>query len=167
MVAMVALLFGAQQPALAANGPEGVPITLGAYFPDIYRNGVHTPLSGPYQWLDRGNWWTFGNVDLVMQNDGNLVMYRRGNHSIVYWASNTQWSGASQLLFQRDGNLVLYTPGYARAVWASNTYNGCSGETRPFISIQSDSNLVIYCARQVPVLGSLQVPIWATNTSGV
>jgi hypothetical protein len=163
VAAVVALLIGAQQPALA-NGPEGLPVTLGAYYPNSYVGSVHTPLSLPYQWLDRGNTWSFGNVDLVMQTDGNLVMYRHNNHSIVYWASNTSGSGATQLLLQRDGNLVLYTAGYARAVWASHTPNKCYTSETPAISLQSDSNFVIYCRANN---ASYIRPIWATGTNGV
>jgi hypothetical protein len=163
--AVAALVIGAQQPASAATiGPEGLPITLGAYYPNVYVDTVHTPLSLPYQWLDRGNTWSFGNVDLVMQADGNLVMYRHGNHSIFYWKTATQGSGATQLLLQHDGNLVLYTAGYAHHVWASGTEHDCNSSETPALSLQSDSNLVIYCrANDASYIRS----VWASGTEGV
>ncbi len=126
-------------------------------------------MSLPYAWLNRGSTWTFGNVDLILQNDGNLVMYRKGNHSIVYWKTNTVGSGATQLLFQRDGNLVLYTANYARAVWASGTSNKCGGWETPALSTQGDSNMVVYCATRIGN-GSASWAmddIWSTKTNGV
>jgi len=162
--AVAALLIGVQQPASAATGPEGVPITLGAYYPNVYVGTVHTPLSLPYQWLDQGNTWSFGNVDLAMQTDGNLVMYRHNDHSIVYWKTDTKGKGATQLLFQRDGNLVLYTAGYKDHVWASNTNNKCYSYETPALSLQSDSNFVIYCrANDFSYIRY----IWASGTNGV
>lgn len=161
---VAALLVGTQSPALAVTGPEGLPIVAGAYFPDVTVGGVHTPLSLPYAWLDKGKTWSFGNVDLVLQTDGNLVMYRHGNHSIIYWKTNTAGSGATQLLFQHDGNLVLYTSGYARAVWSSGTHNRCTSAETPALSLQSDSNFVIYCwANNRSYLHW----VWATGTAGI
>jgi hypothetical protein len=168
---VLALTVGAVAalPASAATGPEGVPVTQGAYYSDVYVGSVHTPLSLPYVWLDRGKTWSFGNVDLVLQSDSNLVMYRHGNHGIVYWKSNTVNSGATQLILQHDGNLVLYTSGYAKAVWASNTSGKCSGYDTPALSIQSDSNLVVYCADKLNSAGSLWAlsAAWSTHTNGV
>jgi hypothetical protein len=42
---------------------------------------------------------------LVLQHDGNLVLY---DHSTPVWASNTCGSGAERLVLQNDDNLVLY-----------------------------------------------------------
>lgn len=58
---------------------------------------------------------------LVMQTDGNLVLY--GFNNVAYWS--TQTSGRSctastcVAVFQADGNLVLYQNG--SAYWASHT----------------------------------------------
>lgn len=98
------------------------------------------------QKLDRGQWLqsSDGRYRLIMQGDGNLVLYNAGgraiwatNRSGVFaivqgdgnlveyasggpvWASNTVGTGANRLVVQNDGNLVLYSP--SRAVWASNT----------------------------------------------
>ncbi|MCA1696594.1 MAG: LysM peptidoglycan-binding domain-containing protein [Actinobacteria bacterium] len=85
-----------------------------------------------------------GKYTLIMQGDGNLVLYTESNASV--WATRTQGSGAVRASLQDDGNLVLYTKEERRfrkdvavAVWASET----SGENVRLI-LQDDRNLVIY-----------------------
>lgn len=90
------------------------------------------------------------NYHLVMQGDGNLVLYR-SNGSVV-WASNTPNSGASYLTMQEDGNLVLYTAS-GQAVWNSHT----NGRGLSSFQLQDDVNLVVYAGAG---------PTWASNTSG-
>jgi hypothetical protein len=64
-----------------------------------------------------GTWNT--NADkLIMQEDGNLVMYR-ANGSVV-WSTNTQGNPNSRLRVQNDGNVVLYTASN-QPIWATNT----------------------------------------------
>jgi hypothetical protein len=60
--------------------------------------------------------------ELVMQGDGNLVMYDKSINSTqqALWATNTVGTGAVRVRMQYDGNLVLYTSS-GQAVWASNT----------------------------------------------
>eukprot|EP01022_Parablepharisma_sp_SALTPOND_P033226 TRINITY_DN88324_c0_g1_i1.p1 TRINITY_DN88324_c0_g1~~TRINITY_DN88324_c0_g1_i1.p1 ORF type:complete len:331 (-),score=-3.12 TRINITY_DN88324_c0_g1_i1:127-1011(-) len=58
---------------------------------------------------------------MVMQKDGNLVIYDAHNNPT--WASNTykKGSGSPYILgMQNDGNLVIYD-GKDNAIWASNT----------------------------------------------
>jgi hypothetical protein len=60
-----------------------------------------------------------GTFYLVMQADGNLVVYRDGVGPI--WASNTQFNG-KRAVFQPDGNLVVYNSDDDSApTWASGT----------------------------------------------
>jgi nucleoid-associated protein YgaU len=88
-----------------------------------------------------------GKYTLIMQGDGNLVLYAESNTSV--WATRTQGSGAVRASLQDDGNLVLYTKEEERrfrrdvavAVWASQT----SGEKVRLV-LQDDRNLVIYTA---------------------
>ena len=54
---------------------------------------------------------------LVLQSDGNLVLYSRDR---VLWASYTQGKNASRLTMQSDGNLVLYTND-GKPVWHTRT----------------------------------------------
>ncbi len=55
---------------------------------------------------------------LVMQGDGNLVLYAPGGRPI--WSSGTHGQPNTVLAAQDDGNVVLYAPG-GRAVWSSGT----------------------------------------------
>jgi surface antigen len=86
---------------------------------------------------------------LVMQGDGNLVIY--GNGFKPLWASNTSASGANFVVMQGDGNLVLYTSSY-RAIWSSGT----AGRGQSFLNMQDDGNLVLY--------NSSMQPTWSSGT---
>ena len=116
-----------------------------------------------------------GQTKLIMQTDGNLVLYDSSNSPI--WASNTVrvpdgldyistamkegvlYPGQNiatadrnyWLALQTDGNLVLYSADY-RPIWASNT----DGRDVQRLIVQPDGNLVLYRANGTPV--------WATNT---
>lgn len=77
-----------------------------------------------------------GNVGLVQQTDGNLVM-RIGTRAV--WSTGTVGHlGASSLNLQSDGNLVVRGPS-GQALWSSGTY-GHPGST---VSLQTDGNLVV------------------------
>jgi cell wall-associated NlpC family hydrolase len=76
-----------------------------------------------------------GQYQLIMQTDGNLVLYRG---STALWSSGTGGDDGATVTMQTDGNLVLYLNGVAK--WNSNTA-GFSGD---FLQLQDDSNLVIY-----------------------
>lgn len=87
--------------------------------------------------LDPGDvrWSPDHRYYLVMQGDGNLVLYAVGGGAL--WASHT--SGDNFAAMQGDGNLVVYRRG-GPALWASNT----AGKDGARLEVQSDSNLVIY-----------------------
>lgn len=86
---------------------------------------------------------------LVMQGDGNLVLYRTGGRAL--WASNTSGNPGALCVMQKDGNLVVYSTS-VRALWASNT----SGHPGAVAVLQDDGNFVVYAAGGTP--------LWATNT---
>ncbi|GLY86141.1 CHAP domain-containing protein [Actinoallomurus iriomotensis] len=88
---------------------------------------------------------------LILQNDGNLVLYGGGYRPI--WATNTGGRSVRDAAMQSDGNLVLYGPG-GSVVWASNT--GGSGPSH--LQLQDDGNAVLY-----KNAGGVS---WATNTGG-
>merc|ERR1712176_642600 len=79
-----------------------------------------------------------GKYRLVMQTDGNLVVYCGGN---ALWASATDGKTVKGgLMFQPDQNLVLYEND---AVWASDTDNsGASRLTMRMTAILSSTNLM-------------------------
>ncbi|MET3517893.1 YD repeat-containing protein, partial [Pseudacidovorax sp. 1753] len=55
-----------------------------------------------------------GADKLLLQSDGNLVMYK-GTEAV--WASGTTGQGGTSLKLQNDGNLVLYTSANAGVWW--------------------------------------------------
>jgi hypothetical protein len=91
-----------------------------------------------------------GDYTLIMQGDGNLVLYQG---STALWASNTVGSAADEAIMQGDGNFVLYTSS-GTPVWASNT----AGNAGAYLEVQNDGNVVIYSAS-----GSV---LWSTGTAG-
>ncbi len=54
---------------------------------------------------------------LVMQADGNLVLYTKNR---ALWATNTDGNPGARATMQTDGNLVVYTSA-GKAIWASST----------------------------------------------
>jgi hypothetical protein len=87
-----------------------------------------------------------GNVTLVMQTDGNLVVYGPPG---ALWSSNTAGTPANVAVMQGDGNFVLYNG--STPYWDSKT----AGYSGAHLVVQDDGNVVIY-------LGN--TPLWSTNT---
>ncbi len=101
----------------------------------------------PGETLRRGEHLTSANgqYKLLMQRDGNLVLYGPRNQPL--WSSNTQGTPVEECMMQRDGNLVLYLRD-GQPVWASST----EGNPGSFLLLQNDGNLVVYR------------PVWSSNT---
>ena len=134
---------------------------VGAFFIDNCLEGFYSPNANTYpgsrllagaSFLSTGvnNMMSNnGNNKLVLQSDGNLVLYSLGN---AKWSSGTAGSGSNNsLIMQGDGNLVLYSSS-GKVLWASGTKG--SGN---YLQIQDDGNLVIY--------NSSNTSLWATNTN--
>ncbi|MEV0737900.1 protein kinase [Streptomyces sp. NPDC050549] len=85
---------------------------------------------------------------LIMQTDGNLVLYDKDG--TAHWASQTSGEG-NTAVFQADGNLVVYNA-RTQPVWASNT-GGAAGAT---LKVLEDGNMVIATDGGV---------VWQTNTA--
>ena len=106
---------------------------------------------------------TGGNDRLVLQEDGNLVIYDRAGHAI--WATATTGSNrATSLIVGAGGDVVLRAPS-GRIVWSTK-----SAATAPAtLAIQDDGNLVLY-AQNHAVLWSknsgLVLPDGLTSTNG-
>jgi hypothetical protein len=62
-----------------------------------------------------------GQYNLIMQGDGNLVLYRGGS---PMWSTGTWGTQANLAIMQSDGNFVLY--GASKAYWSTGTF-GHSG----------------------------------------
>merc|ERR1712230_202994 len=90
---------------------------------------------------------------LIMQGDGNLVMYNRSGKAI--WCTNTSNGGRAPDEFWRVGQ----TPPASRmdkgeTLWQGNAIDACGY----FFAIQDDGNLVVY--------KDGGDPIWASDTNG-
>jgi hypothetical protein len=93
-----------------------------------------------------------GHYALIMQGDGNLVLYLgNGPGGLVpLWSSGTSGDTGAHALLQSNGNVVLYDAAN-EPLWSSNTSSaGCTN-----LTVQDDGNLVLYNAAG---------PIWNTAT---
>jgi YD repeat-containing protein len=90
-----------------------------------------------------------GRYSLVVQTDGNLVIY--GQSGGLWGAPNAFGQPSARLVMQTDGNLVLYDPTNT-AIWMSNT----GGNPGAQLVMQDDGNLVIY--------NTSGVSVWASGT---
>lgn len=103
--------------------------------------------------FQRGTYWIVCNTnyELVFQDDGNLVLYRRTSiapYRVALWNSVTTQRG-SVLAMQNDGNLVIYDA-QGRPVWGSAT----DGNPGAYFALQPDGNLVIYSRSNQPIWSS-------------
>lgn len=111
--------------------------------------GVDAEYSAGNLTLNAGQKIETASAQLIMQSDGNLVLYKKSTGQTL-WDSATLGNDGAYATFQTDGNLVVYSAsGYP--LWASGTYN--QGAT---LNLQSDLNLVIY--------NGIGQAAWATDT---
>lgn len=100
-----------------------------------------------------GNLINCNGYELIMQSDGNLVLYSSAGTEL--WASGTQGKSTVQALMQTDGNFVLYNavqPTYqtvntANTVWSSGT----SGNSGAYLGLSSNGTLAVYNASGTPI----------------
>lgn len=112
---------------------------------------------GCSRWDDYGNivvieWWAYRTspfygrclqtrkINLVWQEDGNLVIYRRQAPGGAAWSTRTNSRG-SWVRYQTDGNFAVYQQNVG-AIWSSGTC--CVGWSRQGLNVQADGNVVIY-----------------------
>jgi hypothetical protein len=89
-----------------------------------------------------------GKYKLIMQSDGNLVLYRVYDNYAL-WNSGTAGQAVSRVIMQDDGNLVIYLTN-GRPIWSSRT----QGNPGSHLRLQDDGSLAIY----------KPVPIWYIST---
>jgi hypothetical protein len=89
-----------------------------------------------------------GENKLIMQADGNLVLYRKG---VATWNSGTYGNANAYAKMWDSGDVVVYNSD-GRALWNSATW----GHPGASMLVQDDGNLVLYTWKS----------IWATNTAG-
>lgn len=93
-----------------------------------------------------------GRTRLVMQNDGNAVVYAKDNS--VLWTSNTGGNTGARLSVQSDGGLVIYKA--TQNVVVKVLRAGAAGTTGRKLSVQNDGNVVFY--------SSTNQALWWTGT---
>lgn len=100
--------------------------------------GIMSDILQPNQWLNINDALTSNNgqYQLILQPDGDLVLYRLGYPSGL-WSSGTK--DAIRAIMQSDGNFVLYDHS-GKPLWATGT----SGANASFLILQDNGNLVIY-----------------------
>lgn len=111
-----------------------------------------------------------GGGQLVLQSDGNFVLYRPGDGRAI-WATDTQGKPVTRAQLQRDGNLVMRSPlGYGapegRGWWDSGTAN----RRVTHVQLQPDGNLVWFAGRAVvsstQTNGWRKSPAWQKDNGG-
>ncbi|MGW1049393.1 hypothetical protein [Streptomyces sp. NPDC002521] len=103
-----------------------------------------------------GGWWAQAKYTrLVVQPDGNVVLYRKRDGKAI-WSTGTSGHSGAYAYMQSDGNLVVY-PSSGSALWSTHT----SGHSGAYATEQSDGNFVVYAASGGPGKGGA---LWASNT---
>ncbi|MCZ8518397.1 MULTISPECIES: hypothetical protein [Paenibacillus] len=112
-----------------------------------------------------------GRFTLVMQNDGNLVLYQ--DNSSAIWSVKTDNSMFEANTFGFDGQAYLEGdyPFYKGVNWISSNYNWTERSGRvpsgtnyygDFLVVQGDGNVVIYNTDNPNDV----YPVWASDTGG-
>jgi hypothetical protein len=87
--------------------------------------------SGETLFAGQSVWSANGSYRLIMQSDGNLVVYGPGG---ALWSARTTGAAGARVVMQSDGNLVVYDQ-WNRPVW----YTGTGNPGARFV-VQNDSN---------------------------
>lgn len=91
-----------------------------------------------------------GRFQLVMQGDGNLVLYSSG---VPMWDTGTGGMGGYVAVMQGDGNFVLYSK-EGCALWNSQS----AGHPGASLAVQGDGNAVVYAGATA---------LWSSRTGGI
>lgn len=141
----LAALNSAPALAASASGVRAMPQTR------VGNNVVY-----PIRTLNPGDSVDSGRVRLVMQEDGNLVLYSDATNASL-WATGT--TGVNVAVLQSDGNFVVYPRNAAGNPFFARWQSGTSGDN--VLDVQADGNVVIYPANAIGVAGQAE---WSTNT---
>lgn len=91
-------------------------------------------------------------VNLVMQGDGNLVLYRNSDGAAL-WHANSYGHPGAVTVMQGDGNLVIYGTNPGEALFNTGTWNNPGA----YLQVLSNGNLVVKSANNTV--------LWASNTT--
>ncbi|SAL56605.1 curculin domain-containing protein [Caballeronia udeis] len=115
-----------QRPIWASNTQD----------PNNIQPGSQNRVLSSGQSLQAGQSVSAGAYFIILQSDGNLVLYKNGGAFV--WAAYTQNRGVTHAVMQSDGNFAVYAG--STPVWA--TYTG--GNSGSIFAFQTDGNLVVY-----------------------
>jgi len=93
-----------------------------------------------------------GSHSLVMQTDGNLVLYNNRTHRAT-WSSRTAGSNGYVAIMRGNGQLGVFEDALVPVFQSPN-----AGEVGARLAVQDDGNVVIYSKENRP--------LWATGTQG-
>lgn len=108
---------------------------------------------------DGGRWSSSGQYQLVFQEDGNFVLYKKHDDDNLeaIWATATNCDDTTNhsVLLQADGNFVMYdADGQPRWDSGSSSYEGVGS---PYVLVQDDGNVCLYD-------DNVEGCYWSTNT---
>lgn len=92
-----------------------------------------------------------GRFALILQGDGNLVLYQNGIKAL--WSTGTHGKPAEATVMQEDGNFVMY--GGGGALWHTHT----DGNPGAWLSLDDHGALILFDAAGKP--------IWWDGTGGL
>ncbi|GAA1236797.1 hypothetical protein GCM10009665_28720 [Kitasatospora nipponensis] len=106
-----------------------------AWVPCTAASPVNVVFTGGFSFIN-GMRFCVGAYQLVMQHDGNMVIY--GNTGVALWDTQTEGFPGDHAIMQSDGNLVVYQG--TQWLWNSRT----GGRPGAYLCFQTDGNLVVY-----------------------
>ena len=84
-----------------------------------------------------------GGDQLVLQDDGNLVIYCKSCYPAKpLWSAETRGKDGKTLYFLTSGDLVLRNSN-GKTVWHSNIRSTCPGSERAYFTLQDDGNMLM------------------------
>jgi hypothetical protein len=105
-----------------------------------------------------------GETRLIMQDDGNLVLYKG---SLARWASNTVGCG-NKAVMQSDGNLVVYGRDGRQVCWANNQFKGSFANACLTVEGQNYGGFSIYftddsCERAAAARAGIRITVRSSD----
>lgn len=113
--------------------------------------------SAPYQSMWAGDWAQSATVWMVLQTDGNLVIYRKRDNKAI-WNSGTRGKDTWTLDVEADGDVGLHPRLVSKWLW----HTGTGGNYGAYALLQDDGNFVVYRKGGGPKSGGA---LWSSRTS--
>ncbi len=131
--------------ALAVIPSAAAPAAAAACSAPVVGDGILKPgkciMPGDRVWSQQGAYF------LIMQWDGNLVLYR--NDGTPVWATATWNPGAGYwAVWTTGGQLIVYNQLTTRRIWDSGPWHAPRGS---ILKVQDDGKLMVYGPRLEPL----------------